>query len=50
MIDKNCIAPNGSNRQNHRQDQAVFSILFYKYLNTSSFSNNYLGYTIHNDV
>jgi hypothetical protein len=48
--DKNCIAPNGSNRQNHRQDQAVFSILFYKYLNTSSFLNNYLGYTIHNDV
>jgi hypothetical protein len=28
---KDCIAPQGSSRQNHRQDQAVFSILYYKF-------------------
>lgn len=28
---KECIAPEGSNRLNHRQDQAIFNILFYKY-------------------
>jgi hypothetical protein len=26
---KDCIAPEGSNRDNHRQDQAIFTILFY---------------------
>jgi hypothetical protein len=57
-LNKNIIAPDGSNRTNHRQDQAVFTILFYKYLNEYNFkvyenrvlSNIYLGYTIHNDV
>lgn len=56
-MDKNCIAPDGSSRQNHRQDQAVFTILFYKYLsdqNKTFYSNvnsNYhLCYSIHNDV
>lgn len=29
--DKNCIAPNGSSRVNHRQDQSALSILLYKY-------------------
>ena len=46
---KECIAPDGSSRQNHRQDQAVFSILFYKY----GFDGNqstHLGYSIHNDI
>jgi hypothetical protein len=54
---KNIIAPDGSNRTNHRQDQAVFTILFYKYLNEYNFNvyentnwNNFLGYTIHNDI
>jgi len=28
---KDCIAPQGSNRQNHRQDQSVFTILYYKF-------------------
>lgn len=27
--DKSCIAPEGSSRANHRQDQAVFTILYY---------------------
>jgi hypothetical protein len=28
---KDCIAPEGSSRENHRQDQSVFTILYYKY-------------------
>jgi hypothetical protein len=28
---KECIAPEGSSRKNHRQDQAVLSILYYQY-------------------
>jgi hypothetical protein len=31
---KACIAPEGSNRSNHRQDQAVFTILYYKFYQT----------------
>jgi hypothetical protein len=50
---KECIAPEGSSRKNHRQDQAVFSILFYKY-NCFNFCNkdwkHHLGYSIHNDI
>jgi len=56
-MDKNCIAPDGSSRRNHRQDQAVFTILFYKYLcdqNKTFYSNDnsnyHLCYSIHNDV
>ena len=55
--DKNCIAPNGSSRKNHRQDQAVFTILFYKYLyeqnKTYYYSDDWkyhLCYSIHNDI
>lgn len=29
-INRECIAPNGSNRKNHRQDQSALSILLYK--------------------
>jgi len=54
---KECIAPDGSSRQNHRQDQAVLTILYYKYkelYNFKSFDNEhwkyFLGYSIHNDV
>lgn len=55
--DKNCIAPPGSSRKNHRQDQAVFTILFYKYLcgqNKTFYSSDNLKYqlcySIHNDI
>ena len=55
--DKECIAPESSSRLNHRQDQAVFTILYYKYLNKFKFKNYsnshwkiFLGYTIHNDL
>ena len=56
---KECIYPNGSSRKNHRQDQAVFTILFYKYLyekniSFQSYKNSHwqyhLGYSIHNDI
>jgi len=49
---KDCISPKGSNRYNHRQDQSVFSILFYQHLRQKNilFCNYYLGYSIHNDV
>jgi hypothetical protein len=49
---KECICPDGSSRKNHRQDQAVFTVLFYKYIIKYNFSssNEYIGYTIHNDV
>jgi hypothetical protein len=29
-LSKECIAPEGSSRQNHRQDQAVLSVLYYR--------------------
>ena len=45
---RECIAPFGSSRENHRQDQAVFTILFYKYGFNSA--DHYIGYSIHNDV
>lgn len=55
--DRNCIAPEGSSRINHRQDQAVFTVLFYKYLykyDIKAYNNDhyptYICYSIHNDV
>lgn len=46
---KECIFPEGSSRRNHRQDQSIFSILYYKYKDTYSFdeSNFYGGIRIH---
>ena len=56
-INKDCIAPVGSSRLNHRQDQSIFTILFYKYQDKYKFkgySNHhwktYCGYSIHNDL
>ena len=34
---KECIFPDGSNRNNHRQDQAVLCILYYKYFQKYKF-------------
>jgi hypothetical protein len=53
---KECIAPEGSSRENHRQDQSVFSIMFYKYYIKYQFDFStlvdeyYTDYKIHNDV
>ncbi len=61
---KECIAPEGSSRENHRQDQAVFTVLYYKYhlaqlpeqdsmiVDRELFAylvGGYIGYSIHND-
>lgn len=47
---KECICPEGSNRNNHRQDQALLSILYYKYQEIYNFNMiNYLvDLSIHN--
>jgi len=47
---KECICPDGSDRSNHRQDQAVLTILFYKYLEIYNFKNicHYADLSIHN--
>ena len=53
---KECIAPEGSSRANHRQDQSVFSIMFYKYYIKYQFDFSmetveyFTDYKIHNDV
>lgn len=49
---KECIAPAGSNRNNHRQDQAVLSILYYTYLETLNFKDiwDFYGVNCHRDV
>jgi len=49
-----CIAPEGATRLNHRHDQAVLTILFYKKQQEKRFGAcSYLcgpGYSIHNDI
>jgi hypothetical protein len=51
---EDCIAPVGSSRMNHRQDQAILTILFYECLKRHSFHTfegvHGLGYSIHNGV
>jgi len=47
---KECIAPEGSDRTNHRQDQAIFTILYYKFTNYNLLETNYLDISIHNDI
>jgi hypothetical protein len=44
-----CIYPDGSSRLNHRQDQSILSILFYKYKNLYHFADDdfYGGIKIH---
>lgn len=48
---RDCIAPEGSSRENHRQDQAVLSILFYRYQRQFEFATiDRVGdISIHND-
>ena len=53
---RECIAPTGSSRENHRQDQSLFSILYYQFmqkhfgLRPMPRSDEYIGFTIHNDI
>jgi hypothetical protein len=49
---RECIAPEGSDRSNHRQDQAVFTILYYKYQEKYNFIDidYYIDLKIHNKL
>ena len=46
------IAPEGSSRENHRQDQSVFTILYYQWQRKLQFQSRdrYLGFVIHTEV
>jgi hypothetical protein len=44
-----CIAPVGSSRTNHRQDQAVFTILYYRYTGMHSLRDTYVSMATHQD-
>jgi hypothetical protein len=48
-LQEEVIAPPGSNRKNHRQDQAVFTILYYKFWNRHGFGrvDEYLDFQTH---
>jgi hypothetical protein len=48
--EKACIAPEGSSRMNHRQDQAIFTILYYQFFGEKMTENSYISFTIHNDI
>jgi hypothetical protein len=47
LIKENSL-PEGANRNNHRHDQSILSVLYYKYNNIGL--NNYIGFTTHNDI
>jgi len=44
---KECIAPDGSNILNHRQDQALFTILYYNYTNMKELENECICFEFH---
>lgn len=49
---RGCISPEGSSRRNHRQDQSVFNLVYYKYKELYNFKDikMKLDFTIHNDI
>lgn len=50
---KECIAPEGSNRTNHRQDQSVFTIMYYRFFEEYKeyhIVDDYLDMRIHCDI
>lgn len=47
---KECIAPEGSNRSNHRQDQAVLSVLYYRFTNNTDLYTSYINMKTHCDI
>jgi hypothetical protein len=47
---KDCIAPEGSSRANHRQDQAVMTVLYYNLFGDTPTENNYISFNTHNDI
>jgi hypothetical protein len=49
-LKKECIAPEGSSRENHRQDQAALSVLAYQSNIVNTLFNKYYGFIIHQDI
>lgn len=47
---KECIAPEGSSRANHRQDQALFTILYYQYSQYNLWEIEQYGTHTHIDI
>ena len=47
---KDCIAPSGSNRANHRQDQSILSVLAHQSGLTRRMPTGYYGFKIHQDI
>jgi hypothetical protein len=49
-LTRECIAPRGSSRKNHRQDQAVLSVLAHQSGITKNMPRRYYGFKTHQDV
>lgn len=49
-LTRSCIAPEGSSRKNHRQDQAVLSVLAHKAGITRGMLTTKYGFEIHQDI
>ena len=49
-LTKDCIAPEGSSRKNHRQDQAVLSVLAYQAKIVNRLFNKFYGFKIHQNI
>lgn len=47
---KECIAPDGSSRANHRQDQSLLTVLAYRAGLADAGEHSYIGFKIHQDV
>ena len=47
---KECIAPEGSNRSNHRQDQAVLSVLYYRSTQGEELQRYNVNMETHHDI
>jgi hypothetical protein len=47
---RQCIAPEGSNRSNHRQDQAVLTALYYAFTQGKELHNSYISLKTHCDI
>jgi hypothetical protein len=47
---KECIAPEGSSRKNHRQDQALLTVLAYIHGLADATDSQYLGFETHRDI
>jgi hypothetical protein len=48
-LDPSCICPSGSSRENHRQDQALLTILVYRHFDRAVLENRMLNVFTHKD-